>query len=145
AMRVRAALPPPAAPAPSRMAKGEARPPVRSKKGALRTALDALFGGSAKEAASPALRGRVAARHGREMVIDVEALSEVEWDDAAIAAASVVVTLADGTVLRARVDASRTTRKTRLTAGQHARLVVVFAQDAPATASAIAFEPDLGI
>jgi hypothetical protein len=79
------------------------------------------------------------------MVIDVEALSEVAWDDAALAAAVALVTRKDGSVARARVDVARTTRTSRLAAGQHARLVLVFFDAAPTDASQVAFEPDLGM
>src|SRR5260221_5887140 len=80
------------------------------KKGLIGSALDALFGSGekAETAKMPdAVRGRVVSRKGKEIVIDLEILEELDWDDAALAAVLARVWFDDGTHIHGKADLSK--------------------------------------
>lgn len=119
------------------------RSPAPEGKGALRRLVDRLagaFGGAPAE-----LRGRVVSRKGNELVLEIEATGDFDWDLEALAGAVARVWLDDGTYVEAAVEAERCTRSGRLEAGQRARLVLALAHPPAHAARHVDFEPDLGI
>jgi Ca-activated chloride channel family protein len=81
----------------------------------------------AKKAAERAtLTGKIVLRKDREITIEIATWSAIDWSAEGI----VFVTLSDGRSVRATVDASRTTTKSRLIIGRRARLVLVLDEDA---------------
>ena len=122
----------------------EAPPPPRRKAGLIQSVVDAVFGAAEGRAVEETMRGRVVKRKGKEIVIDIEILAEIDWDDAALAAAIARVWLDDGTMIEAKVDVTQTTRAAHLVPGQRVRLVLVLDEGPAHAARLVNFEPDLG-
>ena len=139
--------------APAAQGFGRAAPPAEEpedkpkKKSFIRGAIDALFGQEeAKKADAPnVVRGRVVSRKGKEIVIDIEVLQELDWDDAALAAAIARVWFDDGTEIGGKVDVSKTSASARLKPGQHVKLVILMDEEPTRAARFVRFDPDLGL
>jgi hypothetical protein len=112
--------------------------PAKKRAGLFQRAMYAIFGGKQP------LRGRVVSRKDTTIVIDIEVLEAMDWDDAALARGAVHVRLADGTEISATVDTSKTTRAAHLVPGQHAKLVLVLDEE-PVGPLKIVFFVELGL
>jgi Ca-activated chloride channel family protein len=117
------------------------------KKGLIGSAIDALFGAGekAKRETPDVVRGRVVSRKGKEIVIDLEILEELDWDDAALAAVLARVWFDDGTEIAGKVDVSKTSSAAHLVRGQHVKLVIVLDEEPTRAARFVRFEPDTGL
>jgi hypothetical protein len=91
------------------------------------------------------VRGRVVKRTGTTIVIEIEVLAELDWNEAALAVATARVELADGSVIDAKVDIAQSTRTARLLSGQRAKLTLVLASEPLSAARLVRFEPDFGL
>ncbi|HKP57388.1 MAG TPA: VIT domain-containing protein [Polyangiales bacterium] len=122
------------------------RPPQAEKLGLLNRALDRVFG-TAPVSDKPAevARGRIGKRDGKVVTIHLEVLTELDWNESALAAATALIELDDGTTIEAKVVVARSTRGGRLLPGQHAKLVLELARELRGPARIIRFDPDFGL
>jgi len=131
-------------------ARGEARSwasmpkraeaPEAKRGGVFSRALEAVLGAgrfSSTTTTTERVRGRVTKRKRDTIVIHLEVLEAFDWDDAALAAASVVLELDDGTSVEAEVVVAQTTRAARLLPGQHAKLTLQLDRELTATARVV--------
>jgi Ca-activated chloride channel family protein len=124
----------------------EARPGSK-RGGVFGRAFDAVFGASrftATPTATGSARGRIIKHRDDTIVVRLEVLAAFDWDEDALAAATVYLELDDGTTIEAEVLVDQTTRAARLLAGQHAKLTLKLARKLTATASVVHI-PDLGL
>ena len=127
-------------------AKGSQPGAQAKSRGMLGRALGTLFGtGRVTTTQTDLVRGRIVKRDGKTIVIDIEVLATLEWDEAALAAATARLELEDGTFVGAKVVLEQSTRTARLLPGQHAKLVLMLDRELPYPARFVRFEPDFGL
>lgn len=142
-----AAAPVPRAPAGPMMRMRVEEPLAHAEsRGVLGRAFGSSFGtGRLTTAPTDLVRGRIIKRDGNTLVIHVEVLAALDWDESALAAATARIELDDGTSVDAKVVLAQSTRSARLLPGQHAKLALLLDRALSRPARFVRFEPDFGL